>query len=296
VTDSELETAALVALISSGEKAAAGGSSLLEPGGAIAELESRHGLLTDAELGRARLAIQGWARRGISVITAFDDHYPANLRGVVDRPPVLFTRGRLLPVDAQAVAVVGTRRPTVDGLAAARAIAADLIACGYTVTSGLAAGVDTAAHTAALDAGGRTVAVIGTGVDRCYPSQNAALQTRIATRCAVISSFPPGTPPSRRSFPLRNAVMSGISLATVIVEASLISGTRTQARASLVQGRPVLLLADLLAQEWAAELATRSGVHVVDRAGDVPGVIQRLVPGKGSIAVGAAAEPALPIA
>ena len=147
------------------------------------------------------------------------------------------------------------------------------------VASGLAAGIDAAAHTATLDAGGRTLAVIGTGVDRVYPAAHARLQRTIAERGAVISCFWPDHGPSRQSFPLRNGVMSGLTRATVIVEASSTSGTRVQARLALAHGRPVCLATKLLTQRWAQELAERPNVHVADTADEIAAVIERQRPG-----------------
>src|SRR5205085_6572040 len=144
------------------------------------------------------------------------------------------------------------------------------------VLSGLAAGIDTAAHTAALDKGGRTVAVIGTGLRRAYPPQNEALQGRIARECAVVSQFWPDEAPRRRSFPMRNAVMSGMGLATVIVEATHTSGARVQSRFALAQERPVFLLASLLEQQWARELSTRPGVHVFEEPEQITATVERL--------------------
>jgi DNA processing protein len=144
------------------------------------------------------------------------------------------------------------------------------------VVSGLAAGIDTAAHRAALEVGARTVAVIGTGLRHAYPPENAALQRRIAAGAAVVSQFWPETPPARASFPMRNAVMSGFALATVVVEASHRSGARLQTRLALAHGRPVFLLAPLLAQTWARELAQRPGVHVVTEAAQITTTIDRL--------------------
>jgi DNA processing protein len=118
--------------------------------------------------------------------------------------------------------------------------------------------------------------VIGTGLLHAYPPQNAELQSRIADRCAVVSQFWPEAPPSRRSFPMRNAVMSGMSLGTVIVEAAPTSGARVQARLALAQGRPVFLLESLLDQDWAEELATRSGTHVVKTPQEITATIERL--------------------
>jgi DNA processing protein len=146
------------------------------------------------------------------------------------------------------------------------------------VASGLAAGIDAAAHTATLEAGGRTLAVIGTGVDRVYPAGHARLQRTIAERGAVISCFWPDQAPTRQSFPLRNGVMSGLTQATVIVEASATSGTRAQARRALAHGRPVCLASKLLAQPWARELAERPNVHVADTANEIRTVIERQRP------------------
>jgi DNA processing protein len=172
--------------------------------------------------------------------------------------------------------VVGARQASPKGTDAARAIAAHLVENEYTVVSGLAAGIDTAAHTAALERDGRTLAVIGTGLARSYPPQNASLQQQIASRCAVISQFWPDAPPSRRSFPMRNAVMSGLALATVVVEASHTSGSRMQARLALAHGRPVFLVRSLLDQDWAQALATRPGVHVARSPEDITSMVERL--------------------
>src|SRR6266545_59467 len=173
--------------------------------------------------------LDAWRREGITVLTVLDADYPENLRTVYDRPPLVFVAAELRPEDSRSLAVVGTRRPTDDGIARARRIARHLAASDYTVASGLAAGIDTTAHTAALDAGGRTVAVIGTGLRRAYPKANAALQARIAGKGAVISQFLPDAPPTKRSFPMRNGVMLGLALATVVVEAGEVSGSRMQA-------------------------------------------------------------------
>ncbi len=146
----------------------------------------------------------------------------------------------------------------------------------FTVISGLAAGIDTAAHRAALQAGGRTIAVIGTGLGRAYPPQNADLQREIASTGAVVSQFWPDAGPSRQSFPLRNSVMSGLTLATVIVEAAATSGARVQARLALAHGRPVFLADSLLSQVWARELADRPGTHVFCAPTEITDAIDRL--------------------
>jgi DNA processing protein len=171
---------------------------------------------------------------------------------------------------------VGARRASRGGRATAASIAEALARAGYVVVSGLAAGIDTAAHEAALAAGGRTVAVIGTGLRHSYPPENAALQREIAAVGAVVSQFWPDAPPTRTSFPLRNAVMSGLALGTVVVEASFRSGARVQARLALGHGRPVFLWQALLDEPWAREFARRPGVYVVDDAAQVMRTVERL--------------------
>jgi DNA processing protein len=222
----------------------------------------------------ADLAI--WQREGIEVVTVLDLGYPENLRGVHDRPPLLFVRGELTAPDARAIAVVGSRAASNMGLANADRLARDFVQAGYTVVSGLAAGIDTAVHEAALDCGGRTLAVLGTGLRRCYPAENEGLARRIVRECALLSQFWPDAPPTRRSFPMRNGVMSGLTLGSVIVEASQTSGTRVQARLALAQGRPVFLHSSLLSQAWARELATRPGTHVIGGAEEVIACLERL--------------------
>lgn len=173
--------------------------------------------------------------------------------------------------------MVGTRQATPAGLELARAVVAELVAADYTVYSGLALGVDGAAHLAALEHGGRTLALLGTGPRRAYPPAHAALQDRIARECALVSQFWPDAPPTKRSFPMRNAVMSGMALGTVVIEASQTSGARMQARLALEHGRPVLLPAALVEQhEWAADYAGRPGTHVFDEPAEVPPIVRSL--------------------
>lgn len=220
--------------------------------------------------------LERWARAGIRMISVLDREYPSNLRMIHQRPPMLFLRGTLDPHDAVSVAVVGTRQATPQGLEQARELAAGLAARCVPVVSGLAAGIDTAAHTRALAEGGRTVAVIGTGIDRAYPAENAKLQQEIAAKGLVISQFLPGAPPTKTSFPMRNAVMSGYALATVVIEAAYQSGARMQARLALQHGRHVFLMRSLLQHDWARGYAQRPGVTIVDNADDVFIGLQRL--------------------
>ena len=233
----------------------------------------------DAErlMAEARAELDGWRAAGIDVLTVLDDGYPDNLRTVHDRPPLVFVAGQLLPADAKSLAVIGSRTATPTGIEIATEIAIHLLQAGYTVVSGLAAGIDTAAHTAALRRGGRTVAVIGTGLEHAYPAENADLQAQIADAGAVVSQFWPDAKPSRRSFPMRNAVMSGLTLGSIVVEASHTSGARLQARLALAHGRLVFLHRRLVNREqWATEFATRPGTHVFETADEITEITERL--------------------
>ena len=213
---------------------------------------------------------------GIDVVSVLDSAYPVNLRMVHDRPPLLFVRGRLASEDERSVAVVGTRRATAEGIHKARHIAAVLIEAGYVIVSGLAAGIDTAAHTAALDRDARTVAVIGTGLRHSFPKQNAELQARLGRDAAVVSQFWPGQEPRRWTFPQRNAVMSGFARATVVIEASDSSGARMQARLAHEHGRPVFLHRSLLAHDWAQVAQARPGTYVIEEGAEVVEHLARL--------------------
>ncbi|MDP9295049.1 MAG: DNA-protecting protein DprA [Actinomycetota bacterium] len=230
-----------------------------------------------ADLDAIVAELGAWQREGMSVISVLDEAYPANLRTIHNRPPLLFVRGSLVADDERSVAVVGTRRASAEGLAHARAVAEGLVDARYTVVSGLADGIDTAAHLGALESGGRTVAVIGTGLRRAYPAGNADLQERIGGGAAVVSQFWPDAPPTKTSFPMRNVVMSGLARATVVIEASHTSGARMQARFALEHGRPVFLLESLLEHQWAQDYAERAGTYVVRTASEVVEHVERLV-------------------
>lgn len=227
---------------------------------------------------QAAADLEHWDAQGMRLVTVLDPDYPPNLKAVHDRPPILFIAGHITPNDAKGVAVVGARKATEAGIEQAARIAAHLTNTGYTVVSGLAAGIDTAAHTSAVNNNGRTLAVIGTGLTRTYPPENYALQREIAEQGAVISQFWPDAPPTKRSFPMRNAVMSGIALATVVVEASETSGARTQARLALAHGRPVFLTRTLVErQPWAQQIAHGPGTHVADDPSEITDALERLI-------------------
>ncbi len=178
-------------------------------------------------------------RAGVSVLTWDSDNYPINLRNIYDPPPVIYVKGELLPEDDWAVAIVGTRRASVYGKEAARQLASDLAQNGVTVVSGLAAGIDAVAHQAALDAGGRTLAVLGSGVDVIYPEQNRRLAEQLTSQGALLSEYPLGTRPERSNFPPRNRLISGLSLGTIVVEAGARSGALITSDFAAEQGREV---------------------------------------------------------
>ncbi len=192
---------------------------------------------------RSRLDVSAtWEKilaQGIRVLTWMDEDYPERLQAIEQPPPVLYVRGEILPEDAWAVAVVGTRRVTRYGRQVAEEVGAALARQGVTVVSGLARGVDGIVHRAALQAGGRTLAVLGSGVDRIYPPEHRRLAENIIARGALISDYPPGTPPDAANFPARNRLISGLSLATVVVEAGDTSGALITARFATEQGREV---------------------------------------------------------
>jgi DNA processing protein len=177
--------------------------------------------------------------QGISILTRTDDAYPPHLKEIDQSPPVLYVRGNFVPEDAWAVAIVGTRAVTAYGRQVTEELATLLAHNGVTVVSGLARGVDAIAHTAALKAGGRTLAVLGSGVDKIYPPEHRVLAEKMMTQGAVISDYAPGTPPESANFPPRNRIISGLSLAVVVVEAGETSGALITADFAVGQGREV---------------------------------------------------------
>lgn len=207
---------------------------------------------------------------GSHLITVLDSDYPVNLREVYNRPPFLFVRGQLTPADDRAIAVVGTRQATDEGLDQASRLADGLAREGVTVLSGMALGIDTAAHRAALDAGGRTVAVMGTGIRLRYPKQNTDLADRIEEHGALVSQFWPDQPPAGFRFPMRNIVTSGMSLGTVVIEASSTSGAKSQARHALEHGKRVFLIQSLvLREQWAQDYVEKRGAIPIDSVEDI---------------------------
>ena len=286
------ETAALIALLRRGNSPWHQQAALVEEAGsAAAVLSGEHVGPTEtpaqplfptddivaADLQAIEDEVGQWEAEGMRVVSVLDDEYPENLRAVFNRPPLLFIRGELVDQDIRSVAIVGTRRASKTGEERASEIARHMAEAGFTIFSGLAAGIDMASHRGALAVGGRTVAVLGTGLRRFYPASNAELQREIAAKCAVVSQFWPDQPPTKTTFPRRNITMSGLSLATVVVEASHTSGARMQARLALEHGRPVVLLDSLVEQhEWARTYAQRPGTHVVSDPGEISALIEHL--------------------
>lgn len=176
-------------------------------------------------------------RTGAAIITLWDEGYPPLLKEIYDPPLILFLKGEILPGDQKAVAIVGTRRPSEYGKITCRNIAGGLAAKGVTIVSGMARGIDSLAHRAALEAGGRTIAVLGSGLDVIYPPENDKLMARIAEQGAVITEFSFGAKPDPQNFPIRNRIISGISLGTLIVEAAEKSGALITATLALDQNR-----------------------------------------------------------
>ena len=195
-------------------------------------LAARAGLDLDAQ--EARLAAAG-----VHVLTWDDPDYPRRLRDIPDSPPVLYLRGTPSPADDWALAVVGARRATAYGREVTRALVAALAASKITIVSGLARGIDAIAHQAALDAGGRTMAVLGSGLDTIYPPEHTRLAEAITSSGALVSDYPLGTRPERINFPPRNRIISGLALGVLVVEAGEVSGALITVDHALEQGKPV---------------------------------------------------------
>jgi DNA processing protein len=219
---------------------------------------------------QAARTISWLSGKGYFLLTREDPFYPSNLREIFDPPLVLYGAGRPEVLNEPAVAVVGARRPSPYGRAAAERLAKDLAAAGLTVVSGLARGIDSASHWGALGSG-ITVAVLGSGLNDIYPPENKGLFRKIAERGAVVTEFPPEMPPFSFHFPLRNRVISGLSLATVVVEATRQSGSLITARLSLEQNRDVMAVPGCPASDLSqgTNWLIKSGAKLVETWEDV---------------------------
>lgn len=227
-------------------------------------LESRKTLNLDAELAKVE-------KSSATLVTLADDNYPANLKKVSDAPPVLYVRGKLYPTDTLALAIVGTRRATRYGYDAAHRMAYWLAKREVTIISGLAQGIDTAAHRGALDAKGRTIAVLGCGIERVYPPDNEELARQIMGNGALVSEFPIGTPPTGTNFPRRNRIISGLALGVLIAEAPEHSGALITAETALEQGREVFAIPANIFNTTGTggNKLIQEGAKLVMRPGDV---------------------------
>lgn len=231
----------------------------------------RRGIRSPGELtARVEAELEAAASVGARLVTVLDVEYPANLRLIPNLPPFLFYRGELRDGDVCSVAVVGTRDASDGGIHQARRMSGLLAGRAVTVVSGLAKGIDTAAHRAALDAGGRTIAVLGTGITKTYPSENCDLAEEITSHGALVSQFWPTRSPGRDTFPRRNVVTSGLSQGTVVIEATRTSGAKMQARLALEHGKRVFLVTSLVtSQPWARDYVARRGAIEVEDVEDV---------------------------
>jgi DNA processing protein len=225
--------------------------------------------------------LQRIEKAAVQVVTRDDTEYPKNLREVYDPPIILYVKGTLSERDALAIAIVGSRRTTLYGQDMARKLAYQLARVGMTVVSGLARGIDTAAHTGALQAKGRTVAVIGCGIDIVYPAENEKLAKEIVEKGgAVVTEFPFGVKPDRQNFPMRNRIISGWTLGTVVVEANLKSGALITANQAAEQGRQVFAVpgrADSILSRGTNKLI-KDGAKLTEDAEDILGEFEYLLP------------------
>ncbi len=223
-----------------------------------------HGPDPDEELRQAE-------ERSVAIIPFTSPAYPALLRRIPEAPLVLYVEGELQPADAVALAVVGSRFPTHYGTTQAGRLASELAARGMTIVSGLAQGIDTAAHRGALDGGGRTIAVLGGGIARLYPSENAPLADEIAAHGAVVSDFPLHTRPQDFTFPRRNRIVSGLALGVLVVEADIDSGALITADWALAQGREVFALPGRVTDKRSrgCHLLIKQGAKLVETSDDI---------------------------
>jgi len=214
---------------------------------------------------------------GNHILTLQDPLYPPLLREIPDPPPILFVTGNVELLTSLQFAMVGSRNPSPNGIETAHEFAADLCRHGLIITSGLALGIDAAAHTGALDNDGATLAVMGTGPDQVYPARHRQLAQRIAENGAMLTEFPIGTPPLAENFPRRNRIISGLSVGTLVVEAAQRSGSLITARMALEQGREVFAVPGSIHNPLArgCHMLIRQGAKLVE---DTQDILEELVP------------------
>jgi DNA processing protein len=216
-------------------------------------------------------------RLGVALIPVTHPAYPPKLREIYDPPIVLFARGRLDLLQTLGIAVVGTRRPTAYGLQAARRMATDLALAGITIVSGMARGIDTAAHSSAIEAAGNTIAVFGCGADVIYPAENRKLASQICDKGLILSEFPMGAPSYPQNFPVRNRIVAGMTSGVLVVEGAQYSGSGITARLAMDQGREVFAIPGPITspQSWGPNLLIKQGAKLVQEFTDI---LQELTP------------------
>lgn len=211
------------------------------------------------------------AAAGAQLISFQDSAYPPRLREIYDPPPVLFARGRIELLQSLMLAIVGTRRPSVYGNAVAARLGKDLAVAGLTIASGMARGIDTAAHKAVLEAEGDTVAVFGCGVDELYPAENRKLRDLLVERGLTLSEFPMGSPGYPQNFPVRNRIISGMSAGVLVIEGGEYSGSSITAKLAIEQGREVFAVPGNITSKmsWGPNLLIKQGAKLVQEWNDV---------------------------
>jgi DNA processing protein len=211
------------------------------------------------------------AQLGVELVPITDSRYPARLREIFDPPPLLYARGRVELLGHLMLGVVGTRRPTPYGMQVATRLSKDLSEAGLTIASGMARGIDTAAHRAVLDAGGDTIAVLGCGVDEVYPAENRKLSESLASRGLVLSEFPMGAPPFPQNFPVRNRIISGMSAGVLVVEGGEYSGSTITAKLASEQNREMFAVPGNVTSKmsWGPNLLIKQGAKLVQEWNDV---------------------------
>jgi len=219
----------------------------------------------------AAIQQQKMRETGTILVTLSDASYPRSLRDIFDPPAILFARGNVDLLQDVMIGVVGTRRPTPYGIAAAERLSADLAQAGLTIVSGMARGIDTAAHRAALSVNGRTVAVLGCGADVVYPSENRRLAAEIVAKGLIVSEFPMGATAFPQNFPIRNRIISGMSAGLVVVEGAQYSGSAITAKLALDQGREVFAVPGNITSKmsWGPNLLIKQGAKLVQDWNDV---------------------------
>jgi len=243
--------------------------------------------------------IEKVAEIGARIVTPVDDEYPEALKAIHDPPLTLYVLGRILPGDAKAIGIVGSRSTSHYGLSAADRLAYQLGQTGFTVVSGLARGTDTAAHNGALKSGGRTIAVLGGALDCLYPPENAELAGKIAKSGAVVSEYPMGRQADRMTFPYRNRIISGLSMGVLLTESAIKGGSMHTAEAAMEQGRTVFALPGRIDTPGARgpHMLIKNGAKLVERLDDILEEYEFLIPSS-EMAVpesAAAARPDVPM-